>query len=53
LWHSVLQDCTDMDAETYVKMSNAAIEYMRDWLHSPKIRQDNVDLFRKALSARA
>ena len=53
LWHSVLQHCTDMDAETYVKMSNAAIEYMRDWLHSPKIRQDNVDLFRKALSARA
>lgn len=50
LWHSVLQDCTDMDGETYVKMSNAASAYMRNWLDSPKIREDNVNLFKKALT---
>jgi len=53
LWHRVLQHCTDMDAETYLKMSNAASDFMRDWLHSPKILEDNVNLFRKALSAQA
>jgi glycosyltransferase involved in cell wall biosynthesis len=52
LWHSMLQHCTDMDAETYVKMSNAASGFMREWLHSPKIREDNVNLFKRALSAR-
>ena len=50
LWHNVLQHCTDMDAETYVKMSNAAVDFMRDWLRSPKIFEDNVNLFKKALS---
>jgi glycosyltransferase involved in cell wall biosynthesis len=50
LWHTVLQHCTDMDAETYVKMSNAASGFMQEWLHSPTIREDNINLFRSAIS---
>lgn len=53
LWQRVLQDCVDMDAETYGKMSDASIEFMRNWLRSPKILDENIQLFRRALSTRA
>lgn len=48
-WLRVLQRCADLDDEAYRAMSAACESYFREWARSPAIRQENVELFRRAL----
>lgn len=49
-WHRVLQDCVDMNSETYQNMSKASVQFVRSWLNSAKIIDDNIAMFQRALS---
>ncbi|HEU5415872.1 MAG TPA: glycosyltransferase, partial [Candidatus Angelobacter sp.] len=49
-WLRVLQQCVDLDKEAYRAMSAACESYFREWARSPAIRQENVELFRRALA---
>ena len=49
-WLRVLQQCIDLDDEAYGVMSSACESYFREWARSPAIRQENVELFRRALA---
>jgi glycosyltransferase involved in cell wall biosynthesis len=48
-WLRVLQQCIDLDDEAYRAMPAACEGYFREWARSPAIRQENVELFRRAL----
>jgi glycosyltransferase involved in cell wall biosynthesis len=50
LWLRVLQQCTDLDDESYRAMSTACENFFREWARSPAIREENVELFRRALA---
>lgn len=49
-WLRVLQQCVDLDEEAYRAMSAACESYFREWARSPAIRQENVELFLRALA---
>lgn len=47
-WLRILQQCIDLDEEAYRLMPAACESYFREWARSPAIRQENVELFRRA-----
>ncbi|MGC2741658.1 MAG: glycosyltransferase family 4 protein [Candidatus Angelobacter sp.] len=49
-WQQVLQNCVDMDGANYSEMSRRATQFLKDWVQSPKIRQQNVELFKHSLA---
>jgi glycosyltransferase involved in cell wall biosynthesis len=49
-WQQVLQSCVDMDGATYSEMSRRATQFLKEWVQSPRIRQQNVELFRHSLA---
>jgi glycosyltransferase involved in cell wall biosynthesis len=49
-WQQVLQDCVDMDGASYSEMSRRATQFLKDWVQSPKIRKQNVELFKHSLA---
>jgi glycosyltransferase involved in cell wall biosynthesis len=51
-WVQVLQHCVDMGAEDYRRMSLDCIRFFQQWARSPSIRDQNVQLFRRALGFR-
>jgi glycosyltransferase involved in cell wall biosynthesis len=49
-WQQVLQSCVDMDGASYSDMSQRATQFLKDWVQSPKIRKQNVELFRHSMA---
>jgi glycosyltransferase involved in cell wall biosynthesis len=49
-WQQVLQSCVDMDGAAYSEMSRRATQFLKEWVQSPRIRQQNVELFRHSLA---
>ena len=49
-WLAVLQHCADMDGERYQAMSFDTQKFFREWARSPAIRDENVELFQRALA---
>jgi glycosyltransferase involved in cell wall biosynthesis len=52
-WQQILQYCVDMDAEAYRELSRRSVEFVREWISSSTIRDDNICLFRRAVAERA
>ena len=52
-WRQVLQGCVGMDGETYRGLVASAGEFARDWAASSGAGEQNVALFRNALSSGA
>lgn len=50
LWHKTIQDCVDMDDETYRRHSGQARGYIRDLAQPGKEREANRRLFDEALA---
>ncbi len=51
-WMEVLQHCADMDGEVYGQMSLDCVRFFRQWAGSPGIREENIQLFRRAVASR-
>jgi glycosyltransferase involved in cell wall biosynthesis len=50
LWRKVLQQCVDMDQQTYAPFSDRAREFVKDWATSSSRPDETIQLFNLALA---
>jgi glycosyltransferase involved in cell wall biosynthesis len=48
-WRQVLQQCVEMDNDAYQGMSRCALAFVKDYVNSPRIKEENLALFRNSL----
>jgi glycosyltransferase involved in cell wall biosynthesis len=52
-WRQILQQCVDMDQETYQTFSSQARQYFERWVSTNGARDEMIELFQSALARKA